>query len=86
MSSGGVTDINTLDSMINFTDSAEDLANGKMILAALYDEQGKGKRTGNVQNRWQINKETMSLGGGSKIIGFCYPSFTEKMEEGLIIR
>ena len=82
--SSGVTDINTLDSMINFTDSAEDLANdGKMILAALYDEQGKGKRTGNVQNRWQINKETMSLGGGSKIIGFCvHPSTVEKMEEG----
>jgi hypothetical protein len=80
----GVTDVYPLDTMINFTDSADDLANdGKMIISADYDEQGKGKRTGNVQNRWQINKETMSLGGGSKIIGFCiHPSTVEKMEEG----
>jgi hypothetical protein len=78
------TDIETLDCMINYTESAEDLANdGKMILAAGYDEQGKGKRTGNVQTRWQINKETMSLGGGSKIIGFCmHPSTVEQMNEG----
>ncbi len=80
----GVTDVDTLDTSINFTDSADDLANdGKMIIAADYDEQGKGKRTGNVQTRWQINKETMSLGGGSHIIGFCiHPSTVEKMEEG----
>jgi len=77
-------DINSLDGTVNYTDSADDLANdGKMIMAALYDEQGKGKRSGNVQNRWQVNKEAMSLGGGSKIIGFCiHPSTVEKMEEG----
>ena len=79
-----VTDINTLDGMINYTDSGDDLANdGKMIVCALFDEQGKGKRTGNVQNRWQVNKEAMSLGGGSEILGFCiHPSTVEKMEEG----
>lgn len=78
------TDIETLDCMINYTESAEDLANdGKMILAGGFDEQGKGKRTGNVQNRWQINKETMSLGGGTKVIGFCmHPSTVEQMNEG----
>lgn len=83
-SSNGICDVETLDTTINYTDSADDLANdGKMILAADYDEQGKGKRTGSVQNRWQINKETMSLGGGSNIIGFCiHPSTVEKMEEG----
>lgn len=82
--SNGIADVDTLDTMINYTDSGDDLANdGKMILAALYDEQGKGKRTGNVQTRWQINKEAMSLGGGSKPIGFClHPSTVEKMEEG----
>lgn len=82
--SNGIADVETLDTMINFTDSGDDLANdGKMIVGANYDEQGKGKRTGNVQNRWQINKETMSLGGGSKFIGFCiHPSTVEKMEEG----
>lgn len=80
----GIADVDTLDTMVNYTDSGDDLANdGKMIIAALYDEQGKGKRTGNVQNRWQINKETMSLGGGSNIIGFSiHPSTVEKMEEG----
>jgi len=80
----GISKVSTLDTMINFTDSGDDLANdGKMIVGANYDEQGKGKRTGNVQNRWQINKETMSLGGGSKFIGFCiHPSTVEKMEEG----
>ena len=82
--SNTLTGIDTLDTTINYTDSADDLANdGKMIIAALYDEQGKGKRTGNVQNRWQINKETMSLGGGSHIIGWCsHPSTVEKMDEG----
>ena len=82
--SNSITGLKTLDTSINFTESGDDLINdGKMIIGALYDEQGKGKRTGNVQNRWQINKETMSLGGGSKIIGFClHPSTVEKMEEG----
>ena len=83
-SANGSTDVDTLDCAINFTESGEDLANdGKMVIAALYDEQGKGKKTGNVQTRWQINKETMSLSGGSKIIGFCtHPSTVEKMSEG----
>jgi len=78
------TDIETLDCTINYTESAEDLANdGKMILAAGFDEQGKGKKTGNVQNRWQINKETMSLGAGTNVIGFCmHPSTVEQMNEG----
>lgn len=82
--SNGICNVETLDTMINFTDSGDDLANdGKMIIGADYDEQGKGKRTGNVQNRWQINKETMSLAGGSRFIGFCiHPSTVEKMEEG----
>ena len=82
--SNTLTNVKTLDTVINFTDSADDLANdGKMVIAADYDEQGKGKRTGNVQIRWQVNKEAMSLGGGSNIIGFCtHPSTVEKMEEG----
>lgn len=82
--SNGLCDVETLDTSINYTESGDDLANdGKMIIGAGYDEQGKGKRTGNVQNRWQINKETMSLGGGSKLIGYCmHPSTVEKMEEG----
>lgn len=69
---------------INFTDSGGDLANdGKMILAAGFDEQGKGKRLGNVQNRWHINREAMGLGAGEKIVGFCtHPSTVEKMTEG----
>lgn len=80
----GIAEVETIDSSINFTESGDDLANdGKMLLGALYDEQGKGKRTGNVQNRWQINKEAMSLGGGTNIIGFCmHPSTVEKMQEG----
>lgn len=80
----GISNVDTLDTMINFTDSGDDLANdGKMLIGADYDEQGKGKRTGNVQTRWQINKETMTLGGGTKVIGFCvHPSTVEKMEEG----
>ncbi len=79
-----VTDIETLDCMINYTESAEDLANdGKMIFAADYDEQGKGKKTGNVQTRWQVNKQAMALGGGTNILGFCvHPSTVEEMNEG----
>lgn len=94
---GGVTDIvfdvpkgvldpnvNVLGSTINYTDSGSDLANdGKKIMAAGFDEQGKGKRVGNVGNRWQINKETMTLGAGTNILGYCtHPSTVEKMDEG----
>lgn len=76
--------IKVLKSSINYTESGGDLANdGKKIMAAGFDEQGKGKRVGNVGNRWQINKETMSLEAGSDILGFCmHPSTVEKMEEG----
>lgn len=78
------SEIGTLGVTINFTDSGGDLANdGKMLLAAGFDEQGKGKRIGNVQNRWHINREAMGLGAGEKIIGFClHPSTVEKMNEG----
>jgi len=78
------SEIGHLGTTINFTDSGGDLANdGKMLLAAGFDEQGKGKRMGNVQNRWHINREAMSLGAGEKIIGFCmHPSTVEKMAEG----
>lgn len=78
------SEIGHLGTTINFTDSGADLANdGKMLLAAGFDEQGKGKRLGNVQNRWHINREAMSLGAGEKIIGFCmHPSTVEKMAEG----
>jgi len=77
-------DIEPLESSINYTESGGDLANdGKKIMAAGFDEQGKGKRIGDVGNRWQINKETMSLEAGSDILGFCiHPSTVEKMEEG----
>jgi hypothetical protein len=76
--------IKVLGSSIDYTDSGGDLANdGKKIMAAGYDEQGKGKRMGDVRNRWQINKETMTLEAGSDILGFCtHPSTVEKMEEG----
>jgi hypothetical protein len=58
-------EIGQLGTTINYTDSGADLANdGKMLLSAGFDEQGKGKRMGNVQNRWQVNREAMSLGGG----------------------
>jgi hypothetical protein len=78
------SDIGQLGTTINYTDSGSDLANdGKMLLSAGFDEQGKGKRLGNVQNRWHINREAMSLGAGEKIIGFClHPSTVEKMAEG----
>lgn len=78
------SEISHLGTTINFTDSGADLANdGKMLLCAGFDEQGKGKRIGNVQNRWHINREAMSLGAGEKIIGFCmHPSTVEKMAEG----
>ena len=78
------TTVKPLASSINYTDSASDTKNdGKKIMAAGYDEQGKGKRIGNVGNRWQINKETMSQEAGSDILGFCtHPSTVEKMEEG----
>jgi hypothetical protein len=94
---GGVTDIEfttpktvlnpnvrILGSSVNYTESGSDVANdGKKIMCAGYDEQGKGKRVGNVGNRWQINKETMTLEAGADIIGFCtHPSTVEKMEEG----
>lgn len=73
-----------LGSMINYTESGSDIANdGKKIMAAGYDEQGKGKRIGDVGNRWQINKETMSLEAGADILGWCmHPSTVEKMSEG----
>jgi hypothetical protein len=78
------SEIGYLGTTINYTDSATDLANdGKMILGAGYDEQGKGKRLGNVQNRWHVNREAMSLGAGENIIGFCmHPSTVEQMDEG----
>lgn len=78
------SEIGVLGTTINYTNSAGDLANdGKMILAAGYDEQGKGKRLGNVQNRWHVNREAMSLGAGESIIGFCmHPSTVEQMDEG----
>lgn len=76
--------IKILGSSINYTESGGDLANdGKKIMAAGFDEQGKGKRIGNVGTRWQINKETMSLEAGADILGFCiHPSTVEQMEEG----
>lgn len=76
--------VRPLGSSINYTDSGGDVANdGKKIMAALFDEQGKGKRVGDVGNRWQINKETMTLEAGADILGFCiHPSTVEKMEEG----
>ena len=76
--------IEPLDSRIDYTDSAGDTANdGKFLIAALFDEQGKGKRMGNVVNRWGINKQAMTLSMGKKIIGFCmHPSTVEKMAEG----
>jgi hypothetical protein len=82
--SNGIADVQTLDTVLSYTESGDDKANdGKMLIGAGFDEQGKGKRTGNVQNRWQINKETMSLGGGSEVVGYCdHPSTVEKMEEG----
>jgi len=78
------TKIHVLGSSINYTESGSDLANdGLKIMAAGYDEQGKGKRVGNVGNRWQINKETMTLEAGADILGFCtHPSTVEKMDEG----
>ena len=94
---GGITDIvfeapksvlnpeiTVLGSTINYTPSGGDLANdGKKIMAAGFDEQGKGKRTGDVRNRWQINKETMSQEAGADVLGWCsHPSTVEKMEEG----
>lgn len=83
-SSSTETDIDPLDSRVDYTDSAGDMANdGKMLVSALFDEQGKGKRTGNVQERWNVNKQAMTLAGGGKIIGFCvHPSTVEKMTEG----
>jgi hypothetical protein len=76
--------VRPLGSSVNYTDSGGDVANdGKKIMAALFDEQGKGKRTGDVGNRWQINRETMTLEAGDDILGFCiHPSTVEKMEEG----
>lgn len=73
-----------LGSSLNYTESGGDVANdGKKIMGAGFDEQGKGKRIGNVVNRWQINKETMSLEAGADILGWCMsPSTTEKMDEG----
>lgn len=76
--------IKVLGSTLNYTASGADTSNdGKKIMAAGFDEQGKGKRQGSVGNRWQINKETMTLEAGAKILGFCtHPSTVEKMEEG----
>jgi hypothetical protein len=78
------SEIGYLGTTINYTDSGGDLANdGKMIIGAGFDEQGKGKRLGNVQNRWHVNREAMSLGAGEGIVGFCmHPSTVEQMSEG----
>lgn len=78
------SEIGHLGTTINYTDSAGDLANdGKMIICAGFDEQGKGKRVGNVQDRWNVNKEAMGLGAGEFILGWCmHPSTVEKMTEG----
>lgn len=76
--------IKYLGSSIDYTESGGDVANdGKKLMAGGFDEQGKGKRIGNVQNRWQINKETMTLQAGNQILGWCsHPSTVEKMDEG----
>jgi len=72
-----------LGGVIDYTDSGGESANdGDKIHWLLADEEGK-TLTARVSERWRVNKQAMSLGGGSKIIGFSvHPTTVEEMNVG----
>jgi len=72
-----------LGSKIDYTDAANERKNdGKKLFYSLMDEEGKCLRS-DVLERWNVNKLAMSVGGGTKIIGYSYhPSTVEEMNEG----
>ena len=76
-------DVYSMDSMIDFTDSADEKKNdGDKLFYSLMDEEGKADRV-DVLERWNVNKLAQSTGSGSKIIGYSqHPSTVEQMEEG----
>lgn len=73
-----------LESTCSFTASAKERKNdGDKIHGLLSDEGGKGDLTIDITERWNINKLSMSTGGGSKIWGLAlHPSTVENMDAG----
>lgn len=80
-----VYDMEGLNSMIDYTDSAGERKNdGDRLNYVLQDEMGK-TITSDVFERWNVNKIAMSTGGGTNIIKNSYaknPSTVEEMESG----
>lgn len=75
----------SLGAVITYTDSADEVKNdGDKIHAMMADEQGKLSGRGvDVFERHNVNKQGMSLGNGSEIIGYITnPSTVEDMDEG----
>jgi len=75
--------IDTLMSVMDYTDSAGERKNdGDKMHYLLSDEEGKSKDI-SIGERWNVNKQAMSLGGGSNIIGFSmHPTTVEEMDVG----
>jgi hypothetical protein len=72
-----------LGGVMDYTDSGGERANdGDKLHFLLSDEGGKTERA-DILERHNVNKKAMSLGGGSKIIGFSInPSTVEEMDIG----
>jgi hypothetical protein len=72
-----------LKSIMDYTDSAGERKNdGDKLHCALFDEEGK-TREADILERWSVNKQAMSLGGGAIIIGFSiHPTTVEEMDIG----
>ena len=74
-----------LNGLIDYTESAGEMKNdGDKLHYYLSDEEGKAsKSSGDILERWNVNKLAQSTGGGSSIVGFClHPSTVEMMNEG----
>lgn len=72
-----------LNGSIDYTESGGERKNdGDKLHYSLQDEEGKAERI-DVHERWNVNKLAMSLGGGTKIIGYSsHPSTVEEMDDG----
>jgi len=78
-----VFNLKGLGSSIDYTESAGERKNdGDKLFYSLTDEAGKTTNS-DIFERHNVNKLAMSLGGGTKIIGFMsYPSTVEEMDDG----
>jgi hypothetical protein len=82
----GVYGIETLESIVTYTESAGERKNdGGKINCLLSDEEGKKSKAINVDINecWSVNQLSMSTGGGTTIWGWAdHPSSIEEMNEG----